>query len=116
MDYALQQHGTRTQSEFATEATQKRMDVAACSALSWALFSAGLCALDAGSLGISLFLLVPVRVGGPHIRPAGPCLSQAEKLRDLHESETMAGRVVSMLPRRRWERRCNVAAAYRHVT
>jgi hypothetical protein len=56
------------------------MGAAACTALSWALFSTDLCARYAGPVGLSLFLLVSIRVGDRRIRTSGNCLPEAKNL------------------------------------
>jgi len=56
------------------------MASSASAALSWALFSTGLCAGSAGSVGISVFLLVSVRMGDRSFGAAGDRLSQIEDL------------------------------------
>jgi hypothetical protein len=56
------------------------MASSASAALSWALFSTGLCAGSAGSVGISVFLLVSVRMGGRSFGATGDRLSQIEDL------------------------------------
>ena len=72
------------------------MGAAADTALPWTLLSTGLRTLHAGSVGISVFLLVSIRVGDRRVRAAGSCLPKAENLK-----AQMAGRVTSMLPYRR---------------
>ena len=56
------------------------MGAPACTTLSWALFSTDLCALYAGPVGISLFLLVSIRVGDRRVRTSGNCLPEAKNL------------------------------------
>jgi hypothetical protein len=55
--------------------------MATATALPWALFSADLCALDAGFVGLSVFLLVSVRVGDRRVRAVGDRLSEAQNLK-----------------------------------
>jgi hypothetical protein len=81
MDYALQ-YGVRVRSEFEAETAQEPMGNSARSALSWALFSADLCTLHTNAVGLSIFLLVSVRVGDRRICPTGHRVSQAKKLGD----------------------------------
>ena len=50
-------------------------------ALPWTLFSTGLRAFDAGSVGLSIFLLVSILVGDRRLGAAGRCLPEAENLK-----------------------------------
>ena len=56
------------------------MGLAAPVALSWALFSPDLRALHTNIVGLSLFLLVSIRLGGSCLRVAGNRLPQAQDL------------------------------------
>ena len=76
-------------------------------ALPWTLFSTGVRALDAGTVGISVFLLVSIRVGDRRVRAAGSCLPEAENLKRGGRQ----GNIHAALPAVR--RRCNASAAYR---
>jgi len=84
--------------------------MAPATALSLPLFSADLRALDAGSVGLSIFLLVSVRVGDRRFRAAGDRLPETENLK-----HRCAGGVSPCCPAA-VERRCNASAAYRRVT
>jgi hypothetical protein len=57
------------------------MGAAPCTALPWTLFSTDLRALDAGPVGISVFLLVSIRVGDCRLRAAGGRLQEAQNLK-----------------------------------
>ena|ERR1700716_67791 len=83
------------------------MGAAARTALPWTLFSTGLRALDASSVGLSVFLLVPIRVGDRRLRAAGNRLSETEDL----NADSWQGDIGAALPPVR--RRCNASAAYR---
>ena len=56
------------------------MGSAAHVALFGSLFSANLRALYAGAVGISVFLLVPVRMGNRRVSAVGDRISEAEEL------------------------------------
>jgi hypothetical protein len=70
------------------------MGAAAHTALPWTLFSTGLCAVYAGPVGVSVFLLVPIRVGDRRLRAAGNRLSEAENL----SADSWQGDVDAALP------------------
>ena len=55
------------------------MGVAADIALPWTLFSTGLRTLNPGAVGLSVFLLVSVCVGGDRLGAIGACLPEAQK-------------------------------------
>ena len=57
------------------------MDTAPYIALPWTLFSTDLRAVDAGPVGLSIFLLVSIRVGDRRLRAAGSGLPEAENLK-----------------------------------
>ena len=50
------------------------MGAAPDTALPWTLFSTGLRELDTGAVGLSIFLLVSIRVGDRRFRAVGTCL------------------------------------------
>ena len=56
------------------------MGSAAHTALSWALFSTDLRDKSTSVVGLSLFLLVSIRLGDRRIGADGNCLSQAKNL------------------------------------
>jgi hypothetical protein len=87
MDYALQ-HGARVCSKCQTETTPEGMGVTARTAVSWALPSADIRALYADAVGISIFLLVSIRLGDRRLGTAGNRLSQTE---DLNFLDGLAG-------------------------
>ena len=75
------------------------MGTAPHTALPWTLFSTDLRPLDAGAVGLSVFLLVSIRVGDRHFGAVGAGLSEAQDLgRKLRSYARIAGRVMSMLP------------------
>ena len=57
--------------------------MAACAALPRSLFPGGVCAFDAFVMGISILLLVSVRMGRRRFSAAGHHLSQAQDLINL---------------------------------
>ena len=63
------------------------MGSSAYSALSGAVLSADLCARYASAVGLSLFLLVSVRLGDPDLRAAGRRVHQAENLIELLQGD-----------------------------
>jgi hypothetical protein len=56
------------------------MGSSANAALPWTLLSAGLCAQHARTLGLSIFLLVPICVGDCDVRASGNRVPQIENL------------------------------------
>jgi hypothetical protein len=77
-------------------------------ALPWTLFSTGLRALDASSVGLSIFLLVSIRVGDRRLRAVGTGLPEAENLSaDSWQGDIDAAPAAG--------RRCSASAAYRRV-
>ena len=54
--------------------------MASATALPWTLFSTDLRALDTGFVGLSVFLLVSIRVGDRRVRAAGNRLSKTQNL------------------------------------
>jgi hypothetical protein len=70
------------------------MGVAPDTALPWTLFSTGLRALDAGSVGLSVFLLVSIRVGDRRLRAVGTRLPEAQKL----SADSWQGDIHAALP------------------
>ena len=78
-------------------------------ALPWTLFSKGLCALDAGAVGLSIFLLVSICVGDRRFRTSGDCLPKAKDIgADSWQGETHAAPAAV-------GRRCNASGAYRRI-
>ena len=63
-------------------------------ALPWTLFSKGLCALDAGAVGLSIFLLVSIRVGDRRLRAVGTRLPEAQNL----STDSWQGNIRAALP------------------
>src|SRR5260370_26981912 len=63
-------------------------------ALPWTLFSTGLRALDASSVGFSIFLLVSIRLGDRRLRVVGTGLPEAENL----SADSWQGNIHAALP------------------
>ena len=80
MDYALLHMVSETARECKTKTSQKPVGAAACAAVSRALFSANLCAVYAGPVGLSVFLLVPVCLGDRYFSIAGDRVPKTEDL------------------------------------
>ena len=70
------------------------MGAAPHTALPWTLFSTDLRALDADSVGLSVFLLVSIRVGDRRVRAAGNRLHEAENL----SADSWQGDIFAALP------------------
>ena len=70
------------------------MGAAPHTALPWTLFSTDLRALDADAVGLSVFLLVSIRVGDRHFGAVGSGLPQAQKL----SADSWQGDICAALP------------------
>src|SRR5258708_7049493 len=83
----------------------------ASAALPGALFSADLCTGNPSPAGISILLLVPARLGDPHVSSAGDRLPKIEKLVVSMDKGRSAGRSYLCCPAAAG-RRANASAAY----
>lgn len=89
------------------------MGSAAYVALFGSLFSATLRALYSGSVGISVFLLVPVRLGNRRVSAVGDRISEAEELDRSPLSRQLAGYYLCCPAA--VKSRCNAPSAYQRV-